>query len=213
MPNRPPCLYHIPQTRSATALWMLEETGAAYDTHVFKMKEAEHKSAEFLAINPMGKVPTLTHRGEVVSETGAIVAYLADVFPEIGLAPAIGDAQRGPYLKWLFFYAGCVEPAVTDLSMKREPGPASRIGYGSYEDVVQALRSGLTDSDYLTGASFTAADLLVGGSLRWLIQFELWPKDPIFTAYMERCTDRPAFKAATEKDAAFAKQYGSPFDA
>jgi len=209
-----PLLFHMPQTRSATILWMLEETGAPYDVHVFSPKTGEHRAPEYLAINPMGKVPALKHRGEVTTEVCAICAYLADAYPDARLAPVLTDSQRGPYLKWLFFYAGCIEPAVTDRSLNREPGPRATVGYGSYDDVVATLRGELErEKPFLTGENFTAADLVMAAALRWLTSFGLWPDELAFKSYVARCTSRPSAATAAEKDAGFVKQYGSPFDA
>ena len=151
-------LFHNPMSRARIAHWMLEEVGARYTVRLLNFEKGEHKSPEFLAINPMGKLPTLLHGDAVVTETAAICAYLADAFPAAGLAPLAGERDRGPYLRWLFFAAGCVEPAVVDRMMTRpEVERRSALGYGSFDDVFRTLRGVLDGGDFLLGERFTAA--------------------------------------------------------
>jgi glutathione S-transferase len=195
-------LYHAAPSRSSIAHWMLEEVGEPYDLHVLDLKTGENREAKYLAINPMGKVPALKHGDAVVTEAAAICCYLADAFPQAGLAVPVGDPRRGPYLKWLFFGPGCIEPAVTDKAFKRaEPPPRSTLGYGDYETVMNVLADALRTGPYLLGAQFTAADVVIGSTLRWGMQFKLIPERPEFVAYTKRLGGRPALQRATEKDA------------
>jgi glutathione S-transferase len=136
--------YHNPQSRGRIVHWMLEEANAPYEVKVVDFQLQEHKAPEYLAINPMGKIPAIVHRGTVVTESAAICAYLADVFPAAELAPAPNDPKRGSYLRWLFFGAGCVEPAVIDRLFSRPPPsrPAA-MGYGNYDDTINTLEKAL----------------------------------------------------------------------
>lgn len=191
--------YHNPQSRSSMAHWMLEEVGAAYRVMPIDWAKADHKAPAYLAINPMGKIPAIVHDGVVVTETAAIIAYLADAFPGAGLMPPAGSPQRGAVYRWLFFGAGCVEPAMLDTLSKRAP-PENKMaaGYGSYEDVLATLKGALEKTPYLTGDTFTAADLYVGSSLNWMGMFGApgIKGDPMFDAYVARCIDRPAYRRA-----------------
>ena len=160
-------LFHSPQSRSAGALILLEELGADYELHVLDLKKGEQRRADYLAINPMGKVPAIVHDGALVTEQGAVYAYLADLSPEAGITPAIGDPLRGPYLRWLFYYGSSFEPALVDRSLKREPAPASTSPYGDYETMLKTLTDQLAAGQFLLGERFTAADVLWGTALRW----------------------------------------------
>jgi glutathione S-transferase len=189
--------YHNPRSRAQMAHWMLEEVGAPYRIVPISFEKGEHKSPEFLKLNPMGKLPTIVHRDTVVTETGAIIAYLADAFPKAGLAPATGDPARGAYYRWLFFGAGCIEPALLDKMLKRpDAEPKSALGYGSYEDVLHALKSVLQKGPYLLGETFTAADVYVGAQLNWAMMFGApgLKGEPVFDDYVARITARPAYK-------------------
>ena len=132
-------LYHFAPSRSMIARWMLEETGQPYALHVLDYKAGEHRKPDYLAINPMGKVPALAHKGVVITEAAAICCYLADEFPEAGLAMPIGDPRRGPYLKWLFFGPGCLEPAIIESKHGHAAGPPETLGWGSPERVLDVL--------------------------------------------------------------------------
>ena len=193
--------YTHPMSRGRIARWMLEETGATYRTEVLEFGTTM-KAAEYLAINPMGKVPAVTHRGMVVTEAAAICAYLADAFPEAGLAPAVGDPLRGPYYRWLFFAAGPVEAAVTAKAMGLLAPPERKgmAGYGSYEDVLDALETALKAAPWLAGEQFTAADLYVGSQLGWGLMFKTIDARPAFQEYVGRCVSRPAAARARAID-------------
>jgi glutathione S-transferase len=194
-------LFHAPQSRSGGALVLLEELGADYELHVLDLKKGEQRQPAYLAINPMGKVPAIRHEGALVTEQGAVYAYLADLYPEAGITPAIGDALRGPYLRWLFYYGSSFEPALIDRSLKREPAPASTSPYGDYETMLKTLTDQLGKGLYLLGDRFTAADVLWGSALRWTTMFKLVAETPVVVDYIGRVTSRPAFARAAKIDA------------
>jgi glutathione S-transferase len=194
-------LFHSPQSRSAGALILLEELGADYELHVLNLKKGEQRRADYLAVNPMGKVPAIVHDGALVTEQGAVYAYLADLYPEAGITPAIGDPLRGPYLRWLFYYGSSFEPALIDKSLKREPAPASTSPYGDYETMLKTLTDQLATGPFLLGERFTAADVLWGTALRWTTMFKLVPESPVVTGYIGRVTSRPAVARAAKIDA------------
>lgn len=197
--------YHNPMSRGRIAHWMLEETGAPYETRVLDFTKGEHKSAEYLALNPMGKIPTIVHNGVVVSEVAAICAYLADAFPDKKLAPAIGDPLRGSYYRWLFFGAGCVEPAVVDKSFNRAPVERKgAIGYGTYEDTINTLEKAVEKGPWILGEQFSAADVYVGSQIGWGMFTKGIEPRPAFQQYMARIGERPAHKKATDADNAAA---------
>jgi glutathione S-transferase len=193
--------YTHPMSRGRTVRWMLEEVGRPYRTEVLDY-EGAMKSPAYLAINPMGKVPAITHGSTVVTETAAICAYLADAFPGAGLAPPSGSALRGPYYRWMFFAAGPLESAVTNraLGFELPPGRERMAGYGAYADVMNALETALSRGDYLAGDRFTAADLYVGAHLGWGMMFGTVEKRPAFERYWERIAARPAARRANEID-------------
>jgi len=194
--------YHAPQTRSFAIRWLIEELGSPpHELKVLNLKKGEHKKPEYLAINPMGKVPAIVHHGVPVTEVGAIAIYLADAFPEARLAPEVSDPARGTYLRWIVFNQSAVEPACTDHWLKRGgDAPASTLGYGTYEATVDALAEALAKGPYLLGDTFSAADTVVGSGVRWMTLFKLLPERPEFTKYIERITARPAFQSAMAKD-------------
>jgi glutathione S-transferase len=194
-------LFHSPQSRSAGALILLEELGADYELHVLNLKKGEQRQASYLAVNPMGKVPAILHNGALVTEQGAVYAYLADLYPEAGITPAIGDPLRGPYLRWLFYYGSSFEPALVDRSLKREPAPAATSPYGDYETMLKTLSDQLAAGPFLLGERFTAADVLWGTALRWTTMFKLVPETPVITGYVGRVTSRPAVARAAKIDA------------
>jgi glutathione S-transferase len=197
-------LFHSPNTRSTGTLVLLEELGADYELHVLNMKAGEQRSAAYLAINPMGKVPALKHGEAMVTEQVAVFLYLADLYGEAGLAPAIGDPLRGPYLRWMTFYAASFEPALVDKAMKRDPAPPSTSTYGDYDTMLKTLTDQLSRGPYLLGERFSAADVLWGTALSWTTMFKLVPELPVITAYMARVNARPAVARARAKDAELA---------
>ena len=195
--------YTNPMSRGRIARWMLEETGADYETVVLgydPTAEDSMKSEDYLAINPMGKVPAIVHDGKVVTEGAAICAYLADAFPEVGLAPPTGD--RADYYRWLFFAAGPAEQAVTNKSMGFAPtaDQGRMAGYGNFDLMVDVLEKAVSAHDYVAGDVFTAADVYVGSQVAWGTQFKSLPQRDAFDAYLARILSRPAYKRAGEID-------------
>ena len=197
-------LFHSPNTRSTGVLTLLEELGVDYDLHVLNTKRGEQRQAEYLAVNPMGKVPAIRHGDALVTEQGAVFLYLADLYPQAGLAPPIGDPLRGPFLRWLFFYGSSFEPALVDRAMKREPAPASTSPYGDWDTMLGTLTGQLAQGPYLLGDRFSAADVLWGTALTWTTMFKLVPELPVLRAYIDRVGALPAVAAARRKDAELA---------
>lgn len=191
--------YTNPMSRGQIARWMLEEVGASYETHILDYASGM-KSADYLAINPMGKVPAIVHRGKVVTECAAICAYLADAFPAAGLAPT--DEERADYYRWFFFAAGPVETAVTNNAVGFVPSPEHErmFGYGSFDRTIAALTGALTGRDFVCGSRFTAVDVYLGSQVIWGTQFGTMPSNPAFEAYAARLTARPAYQRAKEID-------------
>lgn len=194
-------LYHNPHSRSAVVHYMLHELGEPFEIVPVDLQKGEHKSPEFLKLNPMGKIPVLCDGNVVVTEVPAILTYLADKYPNAGLAPAIDAPDRGAYLRWMFFYGSCIEPAATDHYLKRE-SPSSTVGWGKLDDVLGTLSAGLTPGPWLLGERFSAADVLIGSGLGYMLPFNLLPERPEYLAYVERLEARPAHKAARAADAA-----------
>ena len=193
--------YTNPMSRGRIARWMLEEVGQPYRTEVLDYGTTM-KAPDYLAINPMGKVPAIVHRGVTVTECAAICAYLADAFPQAGLAPALDDPMRGTYLRWLFFAAGPLEAAVTAKSLGLL-GPEDKqgmLGYGTFDHMVAALEHAVSQGDYICGDRFTAADVYVGSQIQWGLMFKSLPERDAFKAYAGRIAGRPAAARARELD-------------
>jgi glutathione S-transferase len=190
--------YTNPQSRGRIARWMLEEIGQPYDTEIIAYDQM--KSEAYLAVNPMGKVPALKHRDHIVTEAAAICAYLADVFPQAGLAPH--DDEKADYYRWLFYAAGPVEQAVTNHFAKFDPAPEQgrMFGYGSYDKVVAVLDELFSLRDYACGDRFTAADVYVGSAIMWGTQFGTLPQRDSFSRYADRLKARDNFQRAWAKD-------------
>jgi glutathione S-transferase len=205
--NRQVTFFHSPNSRSTGALVLLDELGADYRLHALNMKAGEQRKADYLAINPMGKVPAIKHGDALVTEQAAVFMYLADLYPEAGLAPAIGDPLRGPYLRWMVYYGSCFEPAVVDKAMKREPAPAATCPYGDYDTMLKTLTDQLEKGPYLLGEKFTAADVLWGMALGWTTMFKLVPDLPVIKAYIDRVNARPSVARARAKDADLAASF------
>lgn len=198
-------LFHAPNSRSCAVRFLLEELGVPYDLHVLDLKKNEQRAPAYLAVNPMGKVPAIRHGDAVVTELPAIFIYLADLFPEAGLAPGLHDPLRGAYLRWLAFYGSSFEPAITDRAMQREPAPPVLCPYGDYDTMLATLTDRLRAGPYLLGERFSAADILWGNSLGWITMFKLVPELPEIVAYRDRVNDRPAAHRAAQADAALAQ--------
>lgn len=201
MTSLPLVHYHAPNTRSMSIRWLFEELGnPPHEIKPLNLSKGDHKTPAYMAINPMGKVPTLTHGGTVITEAAAIAMYLADLFPDAGLAPKFSDTARGTYLRWIVFNQAAVEPAVTDLALKREPGSPGMMGYGTYDATIDALTGALAKGPYILGETFSAADVIVGSGVRWMLLFKLLPERREFTSYAERLNQRPALQRAIAKD-------------
>ncbi len=198
--------FHAPQSRSSGVAVLLDELQAPHAVRVLNMRAGEQRQPDFLAINPMGKVPAILHNGAIVTEQVAIFIYLADLFPQAGLTPAIHDPRRGPYLRWLAFYGASFEPAIVDRAMKREPAAVGTSPYASYEIMLETLLGQLRAGPYMTGDTITAADILWGVALRWVTMFKLLPDLPEITAYIERICSRPSFGRVTASDAKLAAE-------
>ena len=192
--------YHSPNTRSGGTRILLEELGASYTLKPLNMKAGEQRHADYLAVNPMGKVPAIRHGDALITEQVAIYLYLADLFPEAGLAPAIGDPLRGPYLRWMAYYGSCFEPAVVDKAMKRDPAAPTMCPYGDYDTMLKTLVDQLEAGPYVLGERLSAADILWGTSLRWTTAFKLVPDLPVITDYIARINARPAVVKARALD-------------
>ena len=194
-------LYHAAPSRSSIVRWMLEEIGEPYDINLLRLMNGDQLKPDYLDINPMGKVPALKHGDVIITEAAAICTYLADAFPRAGLSVAIGDPRRGIYLKWLFFGPSCVEPAITDCAFPRREEPRrSTLGYGDFDTVMNVLAKAAAKGPYLMGEQFTAADVVIGSTLRWGMMFNLLPKRPEFIDYVARVEKRPALQRATALD-------------
>ncbi len=203
MPTSELTFYTNPKSRGRIVRWMLEETGAPYTTEILEYGTSM-KAAPYLAINPMGKVPAIRHGDTVVTECAAICAYLADAFPQAGLAPPPHSAARGPYYRWLFFAAGPLEAAWTNraLGVAVPPERSVMVGYGSFEQVLDTLEAAIGERTYLAGDRFSAADVYVGSQLGFGMQFGMIDKRPAFTRYWAGLEARPAKRRAEEIDGA-----------
>jgi glutathione S-transferase len=195
--------YTTPMSRGRIVRWMLEEVGAPYRAEILRFGPPM-KGPAYRAINPMAKVPALRHGDTVITETAAICAYLADAFPQAGLAPAPGSRARGAYYRWLFFAAGPVEAAVTNrtlnVAVPDDPRMQGMVGYGSLPAVLDALEGAVAGVEYLAGDAFSAADLYVGSHLAWGMAFGTIEKRPAYEAYTARLLARPAAVRAREID-------------
>lgn len=194
-------LYTNPQSRGRIIRWLLEELNIAYEVKVLQYGP-EMKSAEFLALNPMGKVPVITHGDVVVTEAAAICAYLADQFADKQLAPAPDSPERATYYRWLFFAAGPLEMATTAkaYNWRLDADNAAAAGCGLYQDTLNALETALTKGPYICGEQFTAADVYVGSHIEWGMMFDTLEKRPVFTEYVQRLQAREAAIRANKLD-------------
>lgn len=194
-------LYTNPMSRGRIARWMLEEVGEPYETVILDYGPAM-KSPEYLAINPMGKVPAIRYGDMIVTEGAAICAFLADMFPDRGLAPPPGNPKRGTYYRWLFFAAGPVESAVTakSLGLLAPSDKKAMAGYGTFEETIDCLETAIRTGPYICGEQFTAADVYVGAQIGWGMMFGSIDKRPAFEDYVTRIHARPAAIRARELD-------------
>lgn len=194
-------LYWAPRSRAFRALWMLEESGLPYERVFIDIRSGAQDDPAFRRINPMGKVPALTHGAAQLAESAAICTYVADLAPAARLAPAIDAPARGRYLHWLFFSAACMEPAFVQ-KMTGIAIPRASAGWGSYDDVMEVVDQALTTGPWLLGTDFSAADVMLGTDIWYGIHLlKVVTPTPAMTAYVERCTARPAFRRAQDIEA------------
>jgi glutathione S-transferase len=195
----PITFYHCPWSRSSMTLFLLEELGVPYEIKLTDVRAGAGQAPEYLAINPMGKVPAIVDDGQVVTESGAICLYLADKYAEACLAPPIGDPRRAAYVRWLFL-APISDVVLVERMMGREPIPAAAAGYGDYERLMRTYKTLMTGSPWLLGEQFTAADVVICGGLPWAFAQKTLPQEAPFAAYAERIEARPAYQRAQAKD-------------
>lgn len=199
-------LFHHPFSRAGGIVWALEELGEPYELRFVDILAGKQKEPELLALNPMGKLPTLIDGDAVLTEAAAISVYLADKYALGRLAPPLDDPQRATYLRWAFFPPSVIEPGV----MAKANGWTFRegsAGWGNYDAMILAMKSAI-EGDFILGETFSMADVIFGGTVRYLLDFGLLEKDPAFTAYTERLAERPALQRANERNAAIAKEHG-----
>lgn len=189
-------LYYSPRSRSFTCSWLMEETGKPYERVLTDIATGAQKTSDYLAINPMGKVPALKDGEASLGEAAAICAYVAERYPDARLAPPLGDPRRAKYLYWLFFGPSCIEPAIIQLFTKIEV-PTSTAGWGDATQVFDVLDRALEKGPWILGEDFSAADIVIGSGLNFAIKiFKIVPTRPSFDRYLERCAARPAFQRA-----------------
>lgn len=200
-------LYHHPFSRAATVVWMLEEVGVPYQLRFVDFATGQHKQPEILALNPMGKLPILTDGAAVVTESAAIALYLADRYAPGRLAPRLDDPRRGSYLRWSFFAPGVIEPGL----MAKVAGWAykeGQAGWGNHDAMLSAMQAALSKGDYLLGDEFSMADVVFGGTVRFMLTFKMLEPLPVFVAYAERLGARPALQRADARNAAVMAEHG-----
>lgn len=200
-------LYHHPFSRAAGVLWMLEEVEAPYELRYVDLMKGAQKSPEILALNAMGKLPVLVDGDAVVTESAAIALYLADRYAYGRLAPRVDDPARGTYLRWSFFAPSVIEPGCM-AKMSGWTFRESAAGFGSYDAMLSAIEGAVSKGDYLLGGTFSMADAILGGSLRYMLMFKMIEPRPAFSAYVERLTSRPAYVRAEAKNAAVREEHG-----
>ncbi|MET0332790.1 MAG: glutathione S-transferase family protein [Rhizobacter sp.] len=200
-------LYYHPYSRAAGSVWALEEAGVAYDLKVVDILKGAQKHADLVAKNPMGKLPTLVDGDVVISEAAAIALYLADRYAPGRLAPALDDPQRGTYMRWSLFAPSVIEPAVMAKSAGWEVKEVSA-GWGRYEAMIGAAESAIDGKEFLLGSTFSMADVVFGGTLRFLIDFKQIEPTPLFSAYIDRLNARPAYQRADARNRAMRKELG-----
>lgn len=203
----PITLHHHPFTRAGGIVWMLEEVEVDYTLAFVDIMSGAHKTPELLALNPMGKLPILTDGDAVVTEGAAIGLYLADRYASGRLAPALDDPARGTYLRWSLFSPSVIEPGsmAKAAGWEYKPGTA---GWGAYDVMLDAVTAAIGDGPFLLGDRFTMADMIFGGTLRFMLDFGMMEKRPVFTDYVERLTKRPAFQRAEARNKEVAKAHG-----
>jgi glutathione S-transferase len=200
-------LYHHPFSRAAGTVWMLEEANVPYELKFVDILGGGHKAPDVVALNPMGKLPILKDGDTVVTENAAIGLYLADRYAPGKLAPALDDPKRGTYLRWSLFAPSVIEPGSL-AKMQNWTFKEGQAGWGNYNSMIAAMESALKNGDYILGDSFSMADCIFGGTLRYMMTFKMIEPTPVFTAYAERLGARPALKKAEAKNAAVREERG-----
>ena len=201
-------LYYHPYSRASGTLWALEETGASYELRVIDLMKGEQKGPELLAKNPMGKLPTLQDGELVVTEAAAIALYLADRYAPGRLAPALDDPARGTYLRWSLFAPSVIEPAVMAKVAGWKDVREGSAGWGSYDTMLAAAHSAIAGKQFVLGDAFSMADVVLGGTLRYMMEFKLIEPAADFAAYIERLNARPAYQRTHARNLAMRKQLG-----
>lgn len=200
-------LYHHPFSRASNTVWMLEEVGVDYELRFVDLMTGEQKKPEILALNPMGKLPILVDHEQVVTESAAIGLYLADRYAPGRLAPPIDDPRRGTYLRWSLFAPSVIEPGMSAKTSNWEFLP-SRVGWGTYDSLVQAMESAIGERKFLLGDTFSMADIIFGGTIRFMLQFDMLEAKPVFTDYAGRLAERPGLQRAESKNKAIVAERG-----
>jgi glutathione S-transferase len=198
-------LYHHPFSRAAGTVWALEEIGQPYELEFVDLMKGAHKNADFTKTNPMGKLPTLVDGDAVVTEAAAIALYLADRYSAGKLAPKLDDPRRGTYLRWSFYAPSVIEPGCAAHASKWEFRP-SAAGWGTWDEMLKTIDSALT-GDYLLGSEFSMADVIFGGTLRFMTMFKMLDASPAIAKYLERISARPAFKRTDEINTRVMKEH------
>jgi len=200
-------VYHHPFTRAANVVWMLEEAGVPYELRYTDIMGAAHKQPEIIALNPMGKLPILVDGDAIVTESAAIGLYLADRYAYGKLSPRVDDPARGTYLRWSLFAPSVIEPG----SMAKAAGWSykdGQAGWGSHDAMLSAMESAVTKGDFILGKQFSMADIIFGGTLRFMLMFKMIEPRPSFVAYAERLAARPALQRAQAKNDAVRDERG-----
>lgn len=200
-------LYHHPFSRAATVLWMLEEVGVEHELRFVDIMAGEQKKPELVALNPMGKLPILVDGDVVVTESAAIGLYLADRYAAGRLAPALDDPARGTYLRWSCFAPAVIEPGLM-AKMAGWDYKEGQAGWGNHEAMLRAIESAVGEREFLLGAQFSMADIIFGGTLRYMLTFKMLEPRPVFVAYADRLSARPALQRADERNAAIRDAHG-----
>lgn len=201
-----PHLYYAPQSRATSALMLMEELGVDYDLTVLNLKAGEQRRGDFLKVNPLGKVPAVVHGDTVITEQPAIFIYLADRYPQAGLAPALDDPRRGAYLRWMVYYGSSFEPAVLDRAMEREALPQDTSPYGDFHTMLATVTDRLKDNPYLLGDTFSAADILWGYAFSWTTTFGVIDKTEEIDRYIQRISTRPAYREVAQREEVYLKE-------
>ena len=209
----PVTFFHAPHSRSSATRAAFEELGVPCDLVAIDLERNEQRSDDYLAINPMGKVPAIRHAGVLITEQPAILMYLVDLYPEKQLAPSLGDALRGEYLRWMVFYGSCFEPAMMDHAFKRPAAPKMQCGYGDYDSVMTLVAAQLARGPWLLGEHFSIADVLWGGAINFGLMRKMLPDWPVFRDYAERVRSRPAIRRAFGLDEALATEQAAQREA